>query len=192
MNHSKNLRDYNEDFYEQKQYSTFFDTEINILIVDDDQSSSFVLKIIITSTLKQFNKNLLLYFTTIYQGEECIRGLAKIQKCYYFLFIDAQMPEIDGYESIRLFYQLNLRKFLEKQANKKQIFSQLQIIMSSGFQKEEEKLYIYRIKFYLQKPVEEKQQKIFLQKSILNYPIKYKIQSQQNEFITMLFSSYQI
>ncbi|EAS03329.1 ATPase, histidine kinase-, DNA gyrase B (macronuclear) [Tetrahymena thermophila SB210] len=143
----------------KKQYSTFFDTEINILIADDDQFSSFALKIKIASAFKQFNKNLALCFTTVYSGEECIRELVKTQKCYQFLFIDAQMPEIDGYESIRQIDQLNLRnnQLLEKETKEKQIFSQLQIIMCSGFQKEEAKLNIYRIKYYLQKPVEDNQ-----------------------------------
>ncbi|KAL4476018.1 hypothetical protein ABPG72_007904 [Tetrahymena utriculariae] len=142
-----------------KQYSTFFDTEIHILIADDDQFSSLALKIKISSAFKQFNKNLAICFTTVYSGEECIRELIKSEKYYSFLFIDAQMPEIDGYESIRQIDQLNLRsnQLLKKETKEKQIFSQLQIIMCSGFQKEEAKLNIYRIKYYLQKPVEDNQ-----------------------------------
>ncbi|KAL4432481.1 hypothetical protein ABPG74_013335 [Tetrahymena malaccensis] len=142
-----------------KQYSTFFDTEINILITDDDQFSSLALKIKIASAFKQFNKNLALCFTTVYSGDECIRELIKSEKYYSFLFIDAQMPEIDGYESIRQIDQLNLRsnQLNQKETKEQQIFSQLQIIMCSGFQKEEAKLNIYRIKYYLQKPVEDNQ-----------------------------------
>lgn len=82
---------------------------MHVMVVDDDQFSAMSLRLKIAAAFRAYDKNIAISFDTFYSGSECIQQLQKKERAYSFLFIDCNMPGLDGYETVNVIDENQLR-----------------------------------------------------------------------------------